>query len=73
MKNLREWFDGFCGSPLTQRIKKTCENVALNVPESEKKDKRFHTNSIEKSKIEDLFLKLLLKLPAKTEENSENP
>jgi hypothetical protein len=36
---------------------------------AKKKDKRFHTNSIEKSKIEDLFLKL----PAKTEENSENP
>jgi hypothetical protein len=42
------------------------KNVALNVPESEKKiDKRFHANSIEKLKIENLAtlqrLELLLK------------
>jgi hypothetical protein len=40
-------------------------------------DKRFHTISIEKFKIENLAtlqrLELLPKFPAKTEENSENP
>jgi hypothetical protein len=45
--------------------------------ERKKTDKRFHANSIEKLKIENLAtllrLELLQKFPAKTEENSENP